>query len=59
MLKGIIGKLERRKNLALEPHTSSRRLDDLDVYRYRRQRGVNLGQHHLSPHSIIMLIQPY
>lgn len=45
-LKGIIDKFEHRKNPSLDspPDTTvKRRLDKRDVYRYRRQRGVNLG----------------
>ncbi|KAF8517620.1 glycoside hydrolase [Gautieria morchelliformis] len=44
-LKGIIDKFEHRRSSPEVGyiHESSRRLDERDIYRYRRQRGVNLG----------------
>ena len=46
-LKGIIDKLEHRKKTDVDSrpvlHESVRHLDERDIYRYRRQRGVNLG----------------
>ena len=46
-LKDIIDKLKHRKQSDLDSrtviHESLRRLDERDIYRYRRQRGVNLG----------------